>query len=146
MILADSISNQVPLDIAAWLGCAFVVMLIVNEAFKLTRNIRGPEPHAPQPPNSELELKLIQLARDIAAVNAALDRHVALNLHEHENLFKKIGGVERGAQARLEASRAEADANLQEAIRAGNESREKLHHRINDLLKAISTLEGKLDR
>ena len=63
------------------------------------------------------------------------EKHLAWDRQEHRDLFSKIGGVERGAQNKLEA-----------AIASGNVSREKLHGRINDLMSAIARLEGKLER
>lgn len=69
------------------------------------------------------------------ASKADFEAHEEWNRREHENLFSKIGGVERGAQSKLE-----------DAINSGNVSREKLHERINDLLAAISRLQGRLSK
>jgi len=57
------------------------------------------------------------------------DKHVAQNVREHEQIFHRMGGIERGAQQKLE-----------QAIRESNESREKLHYRINELLPRIGEL------
>lgn len=62
------------------------------------------------------------------------DRHVAHNTHEHMNIFSKIGGAERGM-----------DAKLKEVIKEGNESREKLHDRINELLPKVGELSRNME-
>lgn len=63
--------------------------------------------------------------------------HVERNEREHENIFKKIGGVERGAMERLDAK----FAAMQTSAEAG---REKIHGRINEVLAAVSELKGEL--
>ena len=65
------------------------------------------------------------------------DKFVDENRREHENLFSKIGGVERGARIHLD----EALARMQSA---SEHSREKLHERINEVLTAVSELRGEL--
>lgn len=57
------------------------------------------------------------------------EAHMAENKREHENIFHKMGGIERGAQAKLEL-----------VIKEGNDSREKLHSRINELLPKMGEL------
>jgi uncharacterized protein (DUF2342 family) len=63
------------------------------------------------------------------------DLHVAANETAHNNLFSKIGGVERGARQHMDQK---LDA-MQQAAEAG---REKLHDRINEVLAAVSRLDG----
>jgi hypothetical protein len=77
-----------------------------------------------QPPNEQLQQSLDSMQKEMQR-----------NWQEHRDLFSKIGGVERGAAA-----------NLQKAIESGNISRENLHKRINDLLVAISKLQGRLEK
>lgn len=67
----------------------------------------------------------------------AFDKFVDENRREHENLFSKIGGVERGSRQHL-------DAALFEMQRSSEQSREKLHERINDVLSAVSELRGEM--
>jgi hypothetical protein len=63
------------------------------------------------------------------------DQFVADNLRQHENLFSKIGGVERGARAHL-------DVKLDQMQRSSEEGRDKLHDRINEVLSAVSEVRG----
>lgn len=63
---------------------------------------------------------------------------VKRNEREHENLFSKIGGVERGQSAKL-------DAKFAELSKDAHDGREKIHDRINVVLKAVSRLEGKIE-
>ena len=65
----------------------------------------------------------------------AFDKFAEENRYEHENLFSKIGGVERGARAHL-------DVKLDNMQRESNDGRDKLHDRINDVLAAVSELRG----
>lgn len=62
------------------------------------------------------------------------EKLVIQNRHEHENIFSKIGGVERGADAKMAAM-----------MKESNEGREKIHKRINEVLAGVSRLEGKLE-
>ena len=66
------------------------------------------------------------------------DQHVDWNRREHENLFSKIAGVERGVTDRL-------GAKLVDLEHKAETSRDKLHDRVNDVLSAVSELRGKLE-
>jgi len=63
-------------------------------------------------------------------------KHEAANAREHENLFKKIGGVERGMNERVEKKL----TDLQTAAETG---REKLHQRINRISVGVARLCGR---
>lgn len=63
------------------------------------------------------------------------DDFATKNEREHENLFSKIGGVERGARIHL-------DGKLDAMQKSANDGQEKLHDRINDVLAAVSELRG----
>jgi LEA14-like dessication related protein len=67
------------------------------------------------------------------------DAHVEWNRREHENLFSKIGGVERGVTLRIET-------RLDRMEKESHAAREKLHDRINEVLSAVANLEGRLER
>ena len=62
--------------------------------------------------------------------------HIEWDRREHENLFKKISGVERGAADRL-------DQRLSEMQRSAEEGREKLHKRINTISVGVARLCGR---
>jgi hypothetical protein len=64
-------------------------------------------------------------------------KYVDQNQREHENLFSKIGGVERGAMARL-------DQRFETIQSKAEEGREKLHDRINEILGEVRELRGEV--
>lgn len=59
------------------------------------------------------------------------------NKHEHENLFKKIGGVERGAMERL-------DHHMSSMQKSAEEGREKIHRRLNRISIGLANLCGRI--
>lgn len=63
--------------------------------------------------------------------------HVERNEREHENMFKKIGGVERGAAESL-------DRKLSALQASAETGREKLHNRITEILTAVSEVKGEI--
>jgi hypothetical protein len=79
MMLAEAAVGGVPVGIAAWLGCLAFVVMLVNGILKLVDRTKvRPEPSMTY------------------ATKADMDKHAQENRKEHENLFAKIGGVERG--------------------------------------------------
>lgn len=76
------------------------------------------------------------------------DKHVEENRREHENLFSKIGGVERGQLARMDALSKEwrsfVDSKFDDLVGASEDGREKLHSRINELLGEFRELRGEV--
>lgn len=84
----------------------------------------------------------------IPASKDEFDKHVAKNEREHENLFSKIGGVERGGLARMDAISKEwrgfVDGKFDDMAVADNSGREKLHERINEILKEVGELRGEM--
>jgi hypothetical protein len=75
--------------------------------------------------------------------------HVAKNEREHENLFSKIGGVERGQLARLDSIskdwRVLLDAKMEQLMESNDQGREKLHDRINQILGEMKEMRGELN-
>lgn len=84
----------------------------------------------------------------IPAAKAEFDKHVEENKREHENLFSKIGGVERGQTARMDAVseqwRTLVDKKMGELLRSNDEGRQRLHERIDEILGAVSELRGEM--
>lgn len=79
--------------------------------------------------------------RDAAALfctKAEFAAHLEWNRREHESLFSKIGGVERGLGVRI-------DTRFSEMDKKAEDRHEKLHNRINGLLEVVSELRGKLE-
>ena len=129
MIFAQT-EFSAPAGFAAWIACAAFSLFLVNQLFKLKGNVTGSRNQReilPQP------LEVSAVAEYVPA--SAFAAHVAENKREHENLFAKIGGVERGMAQRL-------DGKLDTMQRNAEEGREKLHDRINDVLAAVSELRG----
>jgi hypothetical protein len=77
------------------------------------------------------------------------ERHVASNKQEHENLFSKIGGVERGSTARLDEFSKEWRGALSmqtSEIKLSAEQRQTvLHNRITDVLGEVRELRGEVN-
>jgi hypothetical protein len=78
------------------------------------------------------------------------EKHLARNEQEHRDIFARIGGVERGAIARADTVKREIEARLDhkfdEFAREHNESRTKLHERINQILQGVARLEGRISK
>ena len=127
MILAEA-GTDFPWQYVGWLfvGLAAVAVCLnqIDDFFD-RRKPKIPEPQ--RPPNEQLESSLSALAEQ-------LREHQRANNQEHRDLFSKIGGVERGAQAKLEL-----------AINSGNVSREKLHGRMNSFGDTIGALRGQME-
>ena len=63
------------------------------------------------------------------------DAHVAENRHEHENLFAKLGGMERGLNAHL-------NSELKSLREERREDSRTLHQELNDVARKVSGLEA----
>ena len=63
------------------------------------------------------------------------DAHVAENRHEHENLFAKLGGMERGLNAHL-------NSELKSLREERREDSRALHQELNDVARKVSGLEA----
>lgn len=86
----------------------------------------------------------------VPASNDDFEKHLAANQKEHENLFSKLGGVERGARERLDMVTSkwqdridEKFSTMQAADQAG---RKEIHQRIDQVLVAVSKMEGRVMR
>lgn len=138
MIMFATLTSPTPGDMAAFLGCLFFLVAGANQVMKfLDRN-------KDKPPASDVRAELVEKFTPKDVFHA----HVAQNLREHENMFSKLGGVERGATARMDALskewRAFVDAKFSEMATADNSGREKLHDRINEILSEVSELRGEI--
>lgn len=65
------------------------------------------------------------------------DRHLAENAAVHHELFAKIGGAERGLEDRLTRRLDKLEQQL-------HEGREKMHDRINDVIKSIGQINSSI--
>lgn len=120
-MLAEATSDVSSLQFGVWMLCAFTAMSGLGTLILLVKYFRN-----------DSEKREVSISPDLMT-KADFQKYADWNQHEHENIFKKLGGVERGARA-----------DLDRAISSGNESREKLHNRINELLQAIARLEGEM--
>jgi hypothetical protein len=82
------------------------------------------------------------------ASKTEFEKHVEVNRREHENLFSKLGGMERGATTRMDLISSEwrefvetKFGELQESNKTGHE---KLHQRINRVTVGVARLCGKM--
>ncbi|GEM_PF-5151391 len=77
------------------------------------------------------------------------EKHIAQNEQAHRDLFAKIGGVERGAITRMDAMKQDIEARIDrrfdELAHSNNDSRGKIHERINLILQGLARLEGRLN-
>lgn len=69
MTLLAASEWSAPTGIAAWLACAAFVLMLVNGAFKLNSNIKGPPSH---PPAGELDLRVAHLEERVTQFESTL--------------------------------------------------------------------------
>lgn len=127
MMLADLTPTAVQL--AAFLASAMFLIGLANGILKLIDRFK--DKPAPSDVRSE--------AHQAFVPKQDLKEHLEWDREEHDKLFRKIGGVERGQIERM-------DLKFAEMQQSAEEGREKIHERINDVLKAVSRMEGKMER
>jgi hypothetical protein len=71
------------------------------------------------------------------ATKEELEKHADWDSGEHDKLFRKIGGVERGAQERL-------DKKVEEMERKADDARERIHKRLNRISVGLANLCGRV--
>jgi cob(I)alamin adenosyltransferase len=84
-------SNPDALQIGLWVLAATAVLQAVGAALAIARFVAN-----------RAERRQVTISAD-AVGRPDFDAHLAANKQEHESLFARIGGVERGAAARLDA-------------------------------------------
>lgn len=119
------ISSTTPVGIAAWLACAAFLIGLINGGMKLVDRAKD----RPHPGDVRAE------AVDRFATKTEVKDLREGNEAQHRDIFAKMGGIERGVTARIEA-------RLSEMQRDSNEGRDKLHDRINEVLAVVSELRG----
>jgi ABC-type nickel/cobalt efflux system permease component RcnA len=117
-----------PVQLAAWLGCLAFVVMLANGLIRLWRSLK--DKPAPGEVRDEAHRKFI--AKEAFAHAEAEHKKV------HEQLFAKIGGVERGARDHF-------DRRLAENEFRADVAREKLHVRINRISVGVARLCGRLN-
>jgi hypothetical protein len=112
-----------PVEIAAWLGCLTFVVMLINHLMKVVDRVRG------KPTPGEVQSDSIE--RFVA--KSEFRDHVLRNDQEHDNFFKKLGGVERGLTRELQ--------EMERRLNASDEARtSKLHDRLNNLDNAVAAV------
>ena len=99
-MLAQSASafSSVPATIAAWLGCLFFAVALYNA---LSTAVRGMKDR-PAPADVRAEAVDRFQPKGDYATKEALAEHVAETKRQHENIFSKMGGMERGLRAEMD--------------------------------------------
>ncbi|HTH49750.1 MAG TPA: hypothetical protein VMB21_19710, partial [Candidatus Limnocylindria bacterium] len=87
--MPSDLPSPSPADFAAWLVSAAAVIALTNGLFKLAYHLRS------KPSPGEVETR----ADRTFATKESLDRHITDTKKEHEHLFAKLGGMERGLRA-----------------------------------------------
>lgn len=64
-------ATAAPAGLAAWLACAAFVLMLVNQGFKLKRNLVG---DPADPPNSSLNIQVQTVARDVERIDGDVKR------------------------------------------------------------------------
>lgn len=91
MLFAQS-QWSAPTGVAAWLAVLAFLLFIWNQGSKALRGFKDkPNPSEVQREAAE---KFVQ--------KSEFQSHVSKNDRDHENIFSKIGGVERGAKSAVE--------------------------------------------
>lgn len=109
---------------AGWLGCLGVTMWITLMGLKLSDRQRGEKQ---LPPNAQIHQAHEQLRGEF-------EKHTVDDKREHENIFKKVGGVERGVEERL-------NERLDKIETDSKDSRRRIHNDITTIVKDVSGLQ-----
>lgn len=139
MILADANTEVSALNFGVWMACALLALNGVGTIVGLAKSFRNDSEKREVTLSPEAitrhEFEEARRHRDgeFARLLLALEQHVETNRQEHKDIFSKIGGVERGARAELQA-----------AEERQNQSRAKLHDQDNRILTALGRIEGRL--
>ena len=80
-------------NLVAWLACLAFVVVLVNGVLKLVDRTR----QKPHPSDVQRE------SADKFTAKTEYQQHADGNRREHENLFSKIGGVDRSVRAHIDA-------------------------------------------
>lgn len=114
-------TDMVSVNIAAWLGCAAFMLILLNNGAKLMDRIKG---QSPNPPNDKLGTDIAQL------------RVITENQQKHIDwLDAEISSLKSIMDTKMTAIQQSGEA------RAG-----KIHERIDALVKGLSELVGESRR
>ena len=111
------------LQIGLWLISATAVLQAIGSALSISRFFMN-----------RAEKRQVSISPDIVA-RPDFEAHLAQNKQEHANLFSRLGGLERGLQARF-------DAEIKTLREEGREDIRALHVELNDVARKVSSLEA----
>lgn len=114
-------------ELAGWLGCLFFLCAGANQVWKLAERARG---KAPKPPNEELGATSLLLEQRIDD----LEKRDAEHDEGRRKLYEHIDKV-----------RVELMHQMQRVIDAGEQRTVQTHNRINEVLSAVSKVQGALE-
>ncbi len=99
-----------PTEIAAWLACFAFVVMLVNQGFKAWGNLTG-KAHNIAPNRFQ-----VQEVKE-GVTRREFNDHVVIDREEHDKLFRKLGGVERGAMERGDARALQINEHIEQVRR-----------------------------
>lgn len=109
-----------------------------NQVMKLTDRFK---PQSAQTQNIQPQPLIVSKAEEMVELRT-FDEFVQQNGDVHRELFSKIGGVERGTNARMETLRLEIKADIQGVQNRLNAVAEEMPRRVLDLLHSTGALKS----
>jgi hypothetical protein len=122
MFVAQAL-NPEAVQIGLWVIAGTAVLQAVGAALSIARFLLN-----------RSENRQVRITADVVS-RPDFDAHMADNNHEHEKLFSKLGGLERGINAHL-------NSELKSLREERNEDVRGLHCELNVLAKTVSGLEA----
>jgi hypothetical protein len=133
MLLAETAP---PPELNSWLACLFYLAGGALVVLKLVKHFRGEQPQqiSPQPFEVKAAAEYVHKPEFSAQMEA--------NQQEHQNLFSKLGGVERGLRAEMKK---DTDA-LHEKINAVSNQNAAQTAKLDLVNQRQVQMDGKIDR
>src|SRR5436305_1836725 len=116
-------ANPDALQIGLWVVAATAVLQALASGLSVAKFILN-----------RAERRQVTISPDVVA-RPDFDAHVSENRREHENLFSKLGGVERGFNSHL-------NSELKTLREERREDSHALHHEVNEVAKKVSSLDA----
>jgi len=123
MMLAQTTTTGEALQIGLWVIAATAVLQALGAAMGIAKFFIN-----------RAEKRQVMISPEVVG-RPDFDAHVSENRHQHENLFSKLGGMERGINGYLNSELKTLREERREDTRA-------LHQEVNDVAKKVSGLEA----
>jgi len=150
-MIADLPSPSEPAAIGWLFGVAVVAVTGTLAFIKLWDRLTGHKTTtaiSPQP----LQVESVSgpaSKKDCQARHASVDRDLARNQVEHDNIWAKLGGMDRGIKRDLGEMERRMNEKMESRLQdldGKNESRvSEVHKRVNEVLNGMSTLSGRTE-